>query len=90
MGQVKDELSPIGGYVHVGDVPLSAGVHTITLTYPDADLTPGSGDNAFTLLSAITLVPTRPPSAMIRVTPTQAGRLCGRPLDWVEIVRRDR
>jgi hypothetical protein len=86
LGRVKDQLSSIGGYVHVGDVELSGGVYKIVLTYPDSDLTPGSGDNSFTSLSAIALVPTRPPSRLVRVKPEQAGRLCGHPLDWIELV----
>ena len=88
IGTVKDELSSIGGYAHVGDVVLSGGVYKIVLTYPDSDLTPGSGDNSFTSLSAIALVPTRPPSRLVTVTPQQAGRLCGHPLDWIEIVSK--
>ena len=42
VGTVKDQLQSIGGYAHVTDLFLRAGVHTITLTYPEADLTPGS------------------------------------------------
>jgi hypothetical protein len=86
VGRVKDERSAFGGYVHVADLFLTAGVHTFTLTYPHADLTPGSGENEFTSLSAIALQPQSPPSELIEVAPQQASRLCGRPLDWIEIV----
>jgi hypothetical protein len=86
VGKVKDELSTIGGYVHVADPFLTAGTHTFKITYPHSDLTPGSGDNTLTSLSAISLLPTAPPSELITVSPPEAGRLCGRPLDWIEIV----
>jgi hypothetical protein len=86
LGEVKDELSSVGGYVHVGDPYLTAGTHTFTLTYPHSDLTPGSGDNSLTSLSAISLQPQSPPGRLITVAPRQAGQLCGEPLDWIEIV----
>jgi hypothetical protein len=85
LGEVKDELSSVGGYVHVGDPYLTAGTHTFTLTYPHSDLTPGSGDNSLTSLSAIALQPQSPPSRLVTVAPRQAGQLCGEPLDWIEI-----
>ncbi|HEY3865833.1 MAG TPA: hypothetical protein VGL54_07095 [Solirubrobacteraceae bacterium] len=88
VGTVKDELSAFGGYVHVADLSLAAGVHTFALTYPHAGLAPGSGDNELTSLSAIVLQPQNSPSALIEVAPRQASRLCGRPLDWIEIVAR--
>ena len=86
VGTVKDELSGFGGYVRVADVFLNAGIHTFVYTYPHSDLAPGSGENSFTSLNAIALVPHSPPSELINVSPQQASRLCNRPLDWIEIV----
>jgi hypothetical protein len=87
VGMVKDELSSFDGYVHVGNVLLTHGIHTFALAYPHPDLTPGSGDNSSTSLSAIALEPQQsPPSELIRVSPRHAARLCGRSLDWIEIV----
>jgi hypothetical protein len=86
LGKIKDQLASFNGYVLVADIYLTAGVHTFTLTYPHADLTPGSGANEFTTLSAIALQPTSPPSQMIEVAPRQAAQLCGRSLDWIELV----
>jgi hypothetical protein len=86
-GRVKDELSAFNGYVHVADIVLEPGVHTFTLTYPHPDLTPGSGDNQLTSLNAILLEPQQSPATeLIRVAPRAATTLCGRPLDWIEIV----
>jgi hypothetical protein len=86
VGTVKDQLQSIGGYAHVADLFLQAGVHTIVLTYPEADLTPGSANNSYTSLNAISLEPLSPPSRLVSVAPSDAAQLCGRPLDWVEIV----
>jgi len=72
----------------VTTVALEPGVHTIAITYPHPNLGPGSGWGQFTYLSAIALEPTvRPPRTLITVAPRQARELCGRELDWIEIVR---
>jgi hypothetical protein len=87
VGRVKDMLLSIGGYAPVADVYLTPGVHTFALTYPHADLTPGSGDNQQTSLTAISLQPLGQPSAqLLTVTPAHAHSLCGRALDWIELV----
>ena len=102
VGRVKDELSGFSGirgserpsltagyigYVHVADLSLTAGVHTFVFTYPHADLTPGGGDTEFSSLAAIALEPRSPASEFVEVPPQQAARLCGRSLDWIELVR---
>jgi hypothetical protein len=87
VGVVKDQIADLDGYVPVAKLPLTAGVHTITVAYPHADLTPGSGDNNYTILDNIALEPLQIPArAMLTVAPQQARLLCGRPLDWIEIV----
>ncbi len=89
LGKVENELSNIGGYVHVEDLLLGAGIHEFTLSYPHSDLSPGSGENSYTALTAISLQPQNPASRLITVAPAQAGELCGRPLDWIEIAAGD-
>ena len=87
VGGVKDELLSIGGYAPVADVYLTPGIHVFALTYPHSDLTPGSGDNQQTSLAAISLQPLRrPPAQLLTADPAQARSLCGRSLDWIEIV----
>ncbi|HEV3320280.1 MAG TPA: hypothetical protein VG053_11245 [Solirubrobacteraceae bacterium] len=87
VGRVKDELLNIGDYAPVADVYLTPGIHTFTLTYPHSDLTPGSGDNQQTSLAAISLQPLdRPGTRLLTVAPARARTLCGRSLDWIEIV----
>jgi MFS family permease len=86
VGTVKDELSSINGYVHLVNIFLAPGVHTFVLTYPQPNLTPGDSENELTSLNAIALEPQTPASELISVAPRQATQLCGRPLDWIEIV----
>src|SRR5262249_11306056 len=69
VGRVRNQLTNIGQYVPVASFFLEAGVHTITLTYPHASLAPGSGDNSFTVLTAIALEPLEsPPSELLTVS----------------------
>ena len=57
------------------------------LTYPRSSLAPGSAEPELTSLTAIALEPLQSPSSeMLSVVPSQASRLCGRSLDWIEIV----
>jgi hypothetical protein len=86
LGEVADQLSSIGGYAPVGDVHLTSGVHEFVLTYPDSDLSPGSGNEGFTQLQAISLDKQTPADELLTVGPEEARLLCGRPLDWIEVV----
>jgi hypothetical protein len=89
LGTLKNELALFSqmAYVHLADVFLEPGVHTFVFTYPHADLTPGSGgEYELSSLASITLQPKIPASEMITVAPRQAASLCGRPLDWIELV----
>jgi hypothetical protein len=87
LGRVKDQLSMLGQWVQLGDVALAAGPHEVDVRFPPADLTPGSGDARNTLLDAIALAPAGGDAGqMLTVAPARAGQLCGRSLDWVEVV----
>jgi hypothetical protein len=86
LGSVENEPSSIGGYAPVGEVDLDAGVHEFVLTYPEPDLTPGSRDNIFTQLQAISLQKQTPAPELATFSPEEARSLCGQPVDWVDIV----
>jgi hypothetical protein len=87
VGDVENELRSIGGYAPVTELYLSPGIHTVALTYPHAGLAPGSGDDQQTSLTAIVLEPLRRPQArLLTVAPAHARDLCGRSLDWIELV----
>ncbi len=89
LGAVSNELNNIGDYNEIGvPVTLGPGVHTIALTYPQASsLAPGGADDevGYTGLDEIALQPLTA-SRMIELQPPQASELCGRSLDWIEIV----
>ena len=87
VARIKDQLSLFSSYFHIADLYLGPEVHALTFTFPHADLTTGSAENTLTSLNAIALVPLSPPSELIGASPGQATALCGRPLDWIEIVR---
>ncbi len=76
---VANALAPL-------NVSLSAGLHTLTITRPGADLAPGDGGAA--VLAGIFLVPAgRAGEPELRSTPVVGWRaLCGRPLQWVELL----
>jgi hypothetical protein len=86
VGQVRYELSNNGQYVRLGAVDLGAGPHRLALRYGDSGLHPGSAQQS-NPLGPFVLEPLgaadRP---AITVAPARARELCGRSLDWVEIV----
>jgi hypothetical protein len=92
LGSVANQLNPIGAYTQVGaPLTLSPGVHTVRVTYRSATLAPGSADTEeYTGLGAIVIAPPQYPSTaaarMLTVSPAHARRLCGRTLDWIEVV----
>jgi hypothetical protein len=84
----RNELASIGGAVHVADIPLVAGVHTFAITYPKASLRPGSADrDHLTQLYSMALQQTTPAAQQLTVPADAASTLCGKPLDWIDIVR---
>jgi hypothetical protein len=86
LGRVKDQLQSWGQYASAGELMLGPGVHTIALQYPSADLTPGSGAD-LNKLTSIVLQPLQVPATeLLTVAPNQASTLCGRTLDWIELV----
>jgi hypothetical protein len=94
-GAVANQLEPTGGYAQVGPpLTLTPGVHKITVTYPNANLSPGNADLesvAYDQLATIALSPPLYPDAgsgtMLTVAARDAHTLCGRSLDWIEIVK---
>ncbi|MFL5824245.1 MAG: hypothetical protein ACJ764_12490 [Solirubrobacteraceae bacterium] len=87
LGRIANQIFDIDGYAPVARLPLRAGVHTVTITYPGAGPGPGSGDNNYTSLNHIAFEPLQSPATqLLRVTPDQARALCGRALDWIDVV----
>jgi hypothetical protein len=98
VGTISNQLTGFMGFDPLTKVHLTAGEHTMTFTYPEAGLGPGSGETVgvseedaavgrFTALASVMLQPLEyPRSELISATPGEAKNLCGRSLEWVEIV----
>ena len=89
IGAVSNELNNTGDYNSVGaPLTLGAGVHVIDITYPKPGWGPGGDDDEnYTSLFEVVLQQLDTPSSLLRVEPSQASTLCGRSLDWVEVVQ---
>jgi hypothetical protein len=87
IGRVENELSMVDGYAPVADFQLGTGIHKVTLTYPKAGLGPGTGDPLFTTLTSVVFAPiTQGDGQLTTVSPQQATSLCGKSVDWIEVV----
>ncbi len=86
VGTVEDESGQGARPIHVGSVTLAAGATTIDIVRPSATLAPGNpitGD----LLGPVVLTRSDQPPAVAEIAPGQARSLCGRSLEWLEVVR---
>ncbi len=89
LGRVINENAMIDGFAPVDDFVIGTGIHTFTLTYPKAGLRPGAGDRLLTTLTSIVFAPFLPRDEPVStVSPKQATSLCGKSVDWIEVVRR--
>jgi hypothetical protein len=84
---VRNQIQEAEQYVPLGEVDLGAGMHTVDIHYPGGDWLPGSGappDVVGPLVLAG--LATQGPAPLLHLPVSQAGSLCGRTLDWVEVV----
>jgi hypothetical protein len=86
VGSVEYELGPPGQFVSLGEVTLAKGAVAVTVSGPTKNLLPGyeGGDR---LLGPLVLTPSSQPTGVAEIDPARAASLCGRLLDWIEIVR---
>ena len=85
-GSVGRHLQYRGQYLPVGALRLEAGRHAIALERKGAGLGPGStAPDLF--VGPVALEPARD-DRLVRVAPGRARSLCGRSLDWIEVVER--
>ena len=85
VGSLRHEISNSGQYLHVGTVNLTAGPQPVSAYRPQSTLAPGNvlgGD----MLGPLVLVPEGFRPQVQEITPVQARSLCGKPLEWLEIV----
>jgi hypothetical protein len=88
IGAVRQELGGLGGGVRLGEVTIEPGVHTFELEYPKAGVRPGDTDAGhLTTLRWFGLSPVGAEAQLTNVPASSARTLCGKSLDWIDIVR---
>ena len=86
LATLRQEVGTVG--VRAGTVRLASGTHSFTYTYPEVSLRPGSRDRMqLTTLASVALLPMNQKPQIVDVPASQAGRLCGQTVDWIEIVQ---
>jgi hypothetical protein len=85
VGSIRNQLEETAQMTPLGSVVLNAGRHQLGLRYDGAGWRPGSRGIPFI---AGPLVAGHPATdaRLLRVSPTRAATLCGRPFDWIEAV----
>jgi hypothetical protein len=86
VGSAAYELGPPGQFVRIGDATLPAGKSLAVITWPASGVAPGE-EASDHLLGPLMLVPSGTRLGVSFAAPAQSGSLCGRSLDWIEIVR---
>jgi hypothetical protein len=78
-------IEPEGQFTDLGVLTLAPGRRRITIDHDSGTWRPGSSGNELPV-GPLVLTPVEPGAEVIYVTPAEAGSLCGRRLDWVEVV----
>ena len=90
VGSAMNEEGNPGGHLLVGTVTLAPGLHEVRAASSGGDLRPGNGGSESSLrhLGPVVFSPAVNEARTVRyVSPSRAeSTLCGRSLDWVEIV----
>jgi hypothetical protein len=90
LGRVAYEPGNPGQYLPVGEVELAPGRHTVRLLRGGGDLHPGNGSTSQSSSRHVGPLVFSPRSnerrAVRSVAAEDADRLCGRRLDWIEVV----
>lgn len=85
IGELGRALSGRAQYGPVGAVELDAGDHAVRITRGGRSLAPGAGNSQ---LGPLVLAPAADaPPAVEQLPPSRWRELCGRTLDWIEVVR---
>jgi hypothetical protein len=85
LSAARHHLDQPGQFTGLGEIPLTAGAHTVTLGYSRGGLRPGSG-GAELPIGPLVLSTTTADLPVTFVTPERARSLCDKRLDWLEAV----
>ncbi len=83
--RVRNQIQEAEQYVPIGVVDLGAGVKSFDIHYPGADWLPGSGAPP-DVVGPLVVAPVQAAAPLVRVSAAAARSLCGRTLDWIEVV----
>jgi hypothetical protein len=83
VGRAGPQLNNLGQYVELAQTVLDRGTHTVELRRSHRRLRPGSSGPDYGSGPLVVSL-TNPPRMVSTLAAEQAGRLCGRTLDWVE------
>jgi hypothetical protein len=86
-GRLRDQLNYPGEFIPFGTVTLSAGIHRVALDFGGGDLLPGSGGPA-DVVGPLVLQRAGVMRPLITAPAADARSLCGRALEWVEVIGR--
>jgi hypothetical protein len=88
IGSVSYQLASQGQYVQMGQLWLSRGRHKVAVIVPFKDKD-GPGQEVVTQsFGPLMLEPESDSMRVAELAPSEARRLCGKRLDWIEIVRQ--
>ncbi len=87
VGTARARLDHPGQYTPIGDTALTRGPHHVTLRYEGPGWRPGSDANLDGAMGPLVLSTVDADLPVSVVSPAAAGALCGKSLDWIEIVR---
>lgn len=89
VGSIDGQLAGAGEYTELGRATLAAGTHRLLIRYDSEPLSPGTGTPKQLPYPsgpiAISSAPEDP--TVIYLRPAEARKLCGRPWDWIELVK---
>ncbi len=88
VGDVRQHLVSGIGYTRVGAAALVGGRHKLVLSFSGAGLRPGSWHSVSLdfPIGPILVAPAPSAADLVSVAPGQAGSLCGKRWDWIEVV----
>jgi hypothetical protein len=86
VGSKAFELGPPDQVVPIGELDLRAGAHEVVIVVPEDNLAPGV-ERTNQTLGPLMLAPPSDIEQVRELDPAGARSLCGRSLDWIEIVR---
>lgn len=86
VGSPSYQLGSPEQVIPVGQVYLRAGIHSVSIAAPGGGLEPGVTQSHQTI-GPLMLVPAAEAEPVEQIAPSRARSLCGRALDWIEVVR---